>query len=273
MHHALCNCIEPLFERQFIAHSYANRVGKGTHRAVDTLQAFSRRCRYVLRADIVKHFPSLDHAVLFDILAGTVCDTDTRWLIERILASGAGVLRDEYDMVYFPGDDLFAIDRPRGLPIGNLTSQFWSNCYLNPLDWFITQDLGCTAYLRYVDDFALFSDSKRQLYAWKQAVIAFLATLRLTIHEPQAQVVPCEHGIPWLGFVVYPTHRRLKARNVVKFSRRLAHNLDLYEAGAISFAELDASVQGWINHVRYADTWGLREHVFRTHPIRPPRKP
>jgi hypothetical protein len=75
-----------------------------------------------------------------------------------------------------------------------------------------------------------------------------------------------------LGFVVYPTHRRLKARNVVKFTRRLETNLDRYAAGQISFAELDASVQGWINHVRYADTWGLREHIFGSHIIRPPRQ-
>ncbi len=273
VHHALCNVIEPLLERQFISHSYANRIGKGTHKAIDHLQALARRYRYVLRMDIVKHFPSIDHALLADILADTIHDKGVNWLIGRILESGAGVLRDEYEMVYFPGDDLWAADRPRGLPIGNLTSQFWSNVYLNPFDWFVTQELACSAYLRYVDDFALFSDSKRQLYAWKREVIAFLATLRLTIHEPQAQVTPCQQGIPWLGFVVYPTHRRVKARNVVKFTRRLERNLDLYEAGTISFAELDASVRGWINHVRYGDTWGLREHIFQSHPIRPPRNP
>ncbi|MBN2472461.1 MAG: hypothetical protein JXN59_17170 [Anaerolineae bacterium] len=72
--------------------------------------------------------------------------------------------------------------------------------------------------------------------------------------------------------MVYPTHRRIKARNVVKFTRRLEHLLDLYQAGAISFAELDASVQGWINHVRYANTWGLREHIFRSHPLPAPEK-
>lgn len=273
VHHALCNVIEPLFEARFIAYSYANRVGKGTHRAVDYLQALSRRYRYVLRADIVKHFASIDHAVLDNILSDTVHDDATSWLIKRIIAGGAGILADEYEMVYFPGDDLFSVSRPRGLPIGNLTSQFWSNCYLDPLDWFISQDLGCEAYLRYVDDFALFSDSKRQLYAWKHAILDFLASLRLTIHERQAQVIPCECGIPWLGFVVYPTHRRLKSRNVVKFTRRLQRNLDLYESGEITFAELDASVQGWINHVRYADTWGLRECVFDSHPIRPPKDP
>ncbi len=262
IHHALCNVIEPLFERTFIADSYANRLGLGTHRAIDRLQTFARRYRYVLRADIVKHFPSLDHEVMFGLLAKTVPDEGVRWLIARIINSGAGVLTGEYEMVYFPGDDLLAATRPRGLPIGNLTSQFWSNVYLNPLDWFVTRDLGCPAYLRYVDDFCLFSDSKRQLYEWKRAFVALLGDLRLTIHEPQAQVIPCAHGIPWMGFVVYPTQRRIKARNVVKFSRRLRDRWDEYCAGEISFAEFDASVQGWINHVRYADTWGLRTHVL-----------
>lgn len=189
VHHALCNIIEPQFEAQFHPHSYANRISKGTHRAIDTLQAFAQAHRYVLRMDIVKHFPSIDHSLLFDLLADTTRDDHTCWLIERIIASGANVLREEYEMIYFPGDDLLAVDRARGLPIGNLTSQFWSNVYLNPFDWFVTQDLGCGAYLRYVDDFALFSDSKRQLYEWKQAMIDFLATLRLTVHETQAQVI------------------------------------------------------------------------------------
>jgi hypothetical protein len=177
------------------------------------------------------------------------------------------VLRDEYRMVYFPGDDLFAADRPRGLPIGNLTSQFWSNCYLDPFDHFVKRELRCPAYLRYVDDFALFGDDVAQLYRWKRAILARLAALRLTAHESQSQVSRCAEGIPWLGFVVYPTHRKLKARNVVHFTRRLEDNLDAFSLGAISFAELDASVQGWVNHVRYADTWGLRRHVFDAHPI------
>lgn len=270
VHHALCNLIEPVFDARFIAHSYANRTGKGTHRALDRLQAWAGRYRYVLRGDVVQHFPSLDHAMLLAKLARFVRDEDVLWLADVIVASGAGVLADEYSTVYFAGDDLLAACRPRGLPIGNLTSQFWSNVYLNDFDWFVQRELGCGAYLRYVDDFALFSDSKATLSAWKDAIVARLACERLTIHEAQAQVLPTGCGIPWLGFVVYPTHRLLKRRNAVKFTRRLARNLDAYQAKQISFAELDASVKGWINHVRYADTWGLREHVFATHPI-PPR--
>jgi hypothetical protein len=177
------------------------------------------------------------------------------------------VLANEYSTVYFADDDLFAACRPRGLPIGNLTSQFWSNVYLNDFDWFVLRELGCGAYLRYVDDFVLFSDDKRKLWTWKQRLVERLARDRLRIHETKAQVLPTRCGIPWLGFVVYPTHRLLKRRNAVDFTRRLAHNLDAYRSGQISFAEMDASVQGWINHVRYADTRGLREHIFTSHPI------
>jgi RNA-directed DNA polymerase len=168
-------------------------------------------------------------------------------------------------MVFFPGDDLLARSQPRGLPIGNLTSQFWSNCYLNPLDWFVTRQLGCPAYVRYVDDMALFSDDKRQLTRWRAQIVDYLTRLRLTIHRDSAQPLPVTAGIPWLGFVVYPTHRKLKARNVVAFRRRLERNISLYRAGQITFGELDSSVQGWINHVCYGDTWWLRYHVFAGH--------
>ena len=113
-----------------------------------------------------------------------------------------------------------------------------------------------------MDDFALFSDSKDELWAWKHAIVERLARLRLTIHEGPAQVVPVENGIPWLGFVVFPTHRRVKARKVRGATSRLSGRLDDYLAGHIPFAELDASVKSWVNHIRYADTWGLRRHVF-----------
>lgn len=268
VHHALCNLIEPVFDARFIPHSCANRVGRGTHAAIDHLQACARQHRHVLRMDIVKHFPSLDHAVLRAEIARVVRDDGLLWLVDQILDSGRDVLKDEYQMVWFPGDDLFALNRPRGLPIGNLTSQFWSNVYMNPLDWFVQRELGCNAYLRYVDDFALFSNSKQQLWEWRAAIIERLARLRLTAHETEAQVTQTKDGIPWLGFVVYPTHRKLKKRNAVSFTRRLERSINAYESGAITFAELDASVQGWINHVRYADTWGLRRHIFDTHPIK-----
>lgn len=108
----------------------------------------------------------------------------------------------------------------------------------------------------------MFSDSKRELWAWKRALVERLARLRLVAHESSAQVLPTRAGIPWLGFLVYPTHRRVKARQVVNATRRLSARLADYHAARIGFAELDSVVQGWVNHARYADSWGLRRHVL-----------
>jgi hypothetical protein len=266
VHHALCRVIEPLFERRFIFDSYANRVGKGTHRALDRCQSFARRFRYVLPCDVRQFFPSIDHAILRTTLSRVIADRDVMWLVDRILASGEGVLSEEYEMVWFPGDDLWAAARPRGLPIGNLTSQFWANCYLDPFDHFVKRALRCGkqrgGYLRYVDDFLLFADDKAGLWAWREAVVASLADLRLTIHDNRAQPRPATEGISFLGFVVYPTHRMLKRRNVVNYRRRLRVLLAAHRAGEISADQLAASVLGWINHARHGDTWGLRRAVL-----------
>ena len=262
VHHALCNAIEPLFERTFIGDSYANRVGKGTHRALDRAQQFARGHRHVLQCDIVQFFPSVDHAILRSILARKIADAEVLRLIERILASGEGVLAQEYDMVYFPGDDLFAAQRPRGLPIGNLTSQFWANVYLNELDQFVKRSLRCRAYLRYVDDFMLFADDKRLLWAWKEALRGFLQGLRLVMHERQSTVYPVHNGIPFLGFRLYATHRRLKRRNGVAFARRLRGWYGSVARGEMSVEQLHARVQGWIAHAEHGDTWGLRRALL-----------
>jgi RNA-directed DNA polymerase len=152
VHHALCQVIEPLFERRFIHDSYACRVGKGTHAALDRAQRFAQCYPYVLKCDLEQFFPSIDHAILRAQLARVIADRTVLWLIDQILASGAEVHKADYAPRCFPGDDLFALARPRGLPIGNLTSQFWANVYLNPLDHFVKRELKCRGYVRYVDD-------------------------------------------------------------------------------------------------------------------------
>jgi retron-type reverse transcriptase len=261
VHHALCNLIEPIFERSFIADSYANRIGKGTHRALDRCQQFARRYRYVLQCDVRQFFPSIDHAILRSILARKLSDPDVMWLVDRILESGVGVLDEEYEMVWFPVDDLLARFRPRGLPIGNLTSQFWANCYLNPFDHFVKRELRCKGYLRYVDDLLLFADDKATLWAWQEAAVKRLARLRLAIH-PAAHPRPVTEGIPFLGFIVFPTHRRLKRRKGIAFQRRFKELVARYAAGELEYERLMASVQGWVNHARHGDTWGLRQAVL-----------
>lgn len=265
VHHALGNIIEPIFERTFIGDSYANRVGKGTHKALDRAQAWSKNYPYVLQCDIQKFFPSVDHEILRSILSRKILDHQVLWLCDQILSSGVGVLSEEYEMIYFPGDDLLAAARPRGLPIGNLTSQFWGNVYLNELDQFVKRKLRVTPYLRFVDDFLLFSDKKAELWEWKDAVRQFLVSLRLTMHEKRSTVYPVTNGIPFLGFHIYPTHRRLKRRNAVAFQKRLKRLFRRYAQGEVSLDHIHQSVQGWVAHARHGDTWGLRRSLLRAY--------
>jgi hypothetical protein len=263
VHHALMRVTWPIFEARLIHDSYACREGKGTHRALDRCQHYSRRYRYVLQGDVVRFFPSIDHAILRAQLARHIACRDTLWLIDRILESGEGVLRDQYEMVYFDGDDLLAACRPRGLPIGNLTSQSWANVYLNDLDQFVKHELRCRAYLRYCDDFLLFADSKATLWQWRQEVIDKLAALRLTLHHDRAQVFPVKAGIPWLGFRIYPTHRRLRRRNVKAFMRRFRAQREAYRAGQITAAEIQQTLQAWIAHASHGDTYRLRQSILK----------
>lgn len=261
VHHALCQIIEPLFERRFIFDSYANRKGKGTHAALDRAQLFARRYPYVLQMDLEHFFPTMDHTILRAQLARVIADSQTLALAGLILDSGAGIHAEPPR--YFPDDDLFAGLRARGLPIGNLTSQFWANVYLNPLDHFIKRALKCHGYVRYVDDLLLFGADKAALHAYRRAIIDFAATLRQKFHEERAAVFPTGTGIPFLGWRVYPDHRRLKRRNGIKFQRRFARLIKEYVSGQITLERLSASVNGWIAHVVHGDTWGLRCALFR----------
>ena len=156
VHHALVKVLEPLYERSFIADSYACRKGKGTHAGVDRCQQFARRFRYVLKADVQKFFPSLDHEILKGLVVRKIKDKDVLWLVGQIIDHSNP---QEEVVNYFPGDDLFTpSERRRGIPIGNQTSQFFANVYLDPLDHFVKDRLRIKGYVRYVDDFLLFAD-------------------------------------------------------------------------------------------------------------------
>jgi len=147
VHHALTRVLEPIFERSFIFDSYACRKFKGTHAAVDRAQQFAGRFRYVLKADIRKFFPSMDHEILNGLIARKIKDAHVQWLIARIIA---GSNPQEAVTMYFPGDNLFTpMERRRGIPIGNQTSQFFANVYLNPLDHFVKDELRFGGYARF----------------------------------------------------------------------------------------------------------------------------
>jgi RNA-directed DNA polymerase len=163
VHHALLNVIEPVIDRRFIDDSYACRAGKGTHAAVERYQHWSRRHAYALKVDIARYFPSIDHDILKGKLRRYLKDARVLRLFDRIIGSGPPF--EETGLAdYFPGDDLFGpIERGRGIPIGNLTSQFLANLYLDGFDHFVKEVLGVRPYLRYVDDMVLLDDDKGRL--------------------------------------------------------------------------------------------------------------
>jgi len=263
VHHALCRVTEPLIEKSFIYDTYANRMGKGTHKALDRCMGYLRRYDYYLQLDIRQYFPSIDHAILMTSLSRKIRDEQVLGLCRHILRSGVGVLKEDYRMVYFPGDDLFEVNRPRGLPIGNLTSQFWANVYLNGLDHKVKRQLRCPGYVRYVDDMLLFSDSKAELQTMWSEVVQALANLRLTIHQKEPQPTPSWHGVTFLGFRCFPDYRRLKRAKAIYARRKIKSDWIAVKKNQMTRESFSQRLQSWISHAGYASTWGLRRSILK----------
>ena len=262
VHHALCNIIEPIFEKTFIYDSYANRIGKGTHRAIERYQKFACQFPFVLKCDIKKFFPSLDHAILKREIRWRLSEEHLLWLCDAIID---GSNEQESITQYFEGDDLFTpYERKRGLPIGNLTSQFWANVYMNRFDHFVKEQLRVKGYIRYVDDFVLFADSKEQARAYHHAIDKYLDGLRLKLHPRKTQNYRTADGVPFLGFTVFPTHRYVLKAKAKRYKRFLKKKIKHYHAGNTTPDELENALNAWLGHVRFGQSERLEYQVFWT---------
>ncbi len=252
--------IEPLLDRTFMSDSYACRTGKGVHAAVNRYQAWAQTYPYVLKMDVQQYFPSIDHALLKDKLRRRIRDTRVLDLLDRIIdCSPEGATR----CGYFPGDTLFTpLDRRIGIPIGNLTSQFFANLYLDDFDQYIKQSLRVRPYLRYVDDMVILGFDKARLAEIRAVVRERLVVDRLRLHPHKAQISPVADGLNLLGYVVYPAQRRLRNDNGHRFVRKLRRMAVAYRARRVEWATIVASIQSWIGHAQHADTEGLRRAIF-----------
>ncbi|MFH1244971.1 MAG: reverse transcriptase/maturase family protein, partial [Candidatus Omnitrophota bacterium] len=168
VHHAAHDIIEPMIDKSFIHDSYACRKGRGTHTAVNRAQRFLRANEFCFHGDIKKYFPSINHRVLKDILRARINDVDLLWLLDAFIDSAVslragGSERSNPKNEIASGTAYPRNDEQKGLPIGNLTSQFFANLYLNELDYFIKFDLRLKFYLRYMDDFLIFGNDKEAL--------------------------------------------------------------------------------------------------------------
>jgi len=252
VHHALMNVLEPLMDRHFHPHSYACRKGKGTHAAADRVQSLLQYHRYFIQFDIRKYFPSIDHDILKDMFRRLIKDKRILWLMDLIVDGS----NDQESVVeYFPGDDLYEPHmRRRGLPIGNLTSQWLANWYLTPLDHYLTSRLGLGAYVRYCDDFVIFHNDRGVLCDAAARVRDCLAGLRLKLHAGKAQVAPGWRGLTFVGYRIWAGHRLLRKGNIREFRRRVRWMRLAYATGKIDWDVIKPRLVSWIGHARQADS-------------------
>ena len=258
--HAVMCVLEPLLDKRFIADCYACRQDKGVHRAVDRYQQFARDYAYVLKLDIRRYFPSIDRTILKQQLARRIKDRFVLALLDRIIDNGP----DTHGPVhFFPGDDLVAVSERRcGLPIGNLTSQFFANLYLDEFDHWLKETQRAKGYLRYVDDLYLLGNDKQHLWTLRDAVAGKLQDLRLSLHEEKTRIYRTTEYVDVLGYKVSRYRRRLRNDNGFRCLRRLRRMSRLYQAGEMDWPILNASVQSWIGHARHAETDALRGAIF-----------
>ena len=240
VHHALTRIISPIVDRQFIYDSYACRVGKGTHRAVQRLEEFlrksgsnNRRTAYVLKCDIRKFFDSIPHNRLLEIIKQSVDDPDTIWLINNILES-------------------FSKIPHQGLPLGNLTSQLFGNVYLNQFDQWIKHQLRAKQYIRYCDDFIVAHHDQEYLKNLVPQMHKFLYDiLGLEIHTNKISIRTYRQGIDFLGYILLPYHRVLRTRTRRRMIRRLANNSN------------PQAVQSYLGILSHANSFSLRSSLHR----------
>jgi len=265
---AIYRVLNPLFDKTFIAHSYACREGMGTHKAADKLQYWLRKVDrkpekyYYLKMDISKYFYRVDHDVILKILERKIKDKDALWLLEKIIRSES--MAFGLPLYTEPGD--CPKDKRlhnKGMPIGNLTSQLLANIYLNELDQFVKHKLGIKYYTRYMDDFIILHHNKKYLHRLKEEVEEFLNN-KLKLHlNKKTCIRPISIGIEFVGFRIWPTHRRLKKKTALKMKRRLKYLQKAYARGETTFEEVNSSVQSYLGILKHCDSYYLRQAIFK----------
>jgi retron-type reverse transcriptase len=261
VHHALVRVLEPIFEPRFIEDSYACRPGRGTHAGMRRALHFAQRFPYALKCDIRRYFPSIDQGLLRDKIARVVGDRRVLELVDRILESHVERVAREWPA----GGDLFdVVEHRKGLPIGNLTSQFFANIYLDAFDHFVKQELRVKGYVRYVDDFLLYARSRSEARAWGRACREFLAAEGLEIHPDKYRLIPTGDGVDFCGYVVHADGRvKVRSSNARRFRQRYLRMRKEMKDGLLEPAELTAAVRAWAAHAAHAQSWGLRKAVLR----------
>lgn len=269
VHHAICNIIAPIFERQFIHDSYANQINKGTHSAIKRAEKFMRkvsslsnkslsgrdgqlflkkkpRLGYALKADIRHYFDTVDHEILLNIIERKIKDKDVIWLIKMIV------------------NNHYSTTECKGMPLGNVTSQFFANVYLHNLDIFVKHVLKAKYYIRYVDDFIIYHKDRKLLENWKMQINNFLkCNLKIELHPHKSRIIQLGRGITILGYRIFYNYRLLKKSNTRRIWKRLEIFKQRYSKCKMRKDDIARSLSGWIAYAKFANTYKLRQRVTK----------
>lgn len=255
VHHAIYSVLNPFYERHFISDSYACRSGRGIHAATRRIQHFLTKADsplYVCKIDISKYFPSVNHGRLLEIISSKIHDPELIDLLKVIIDSSTS--GHEYDDLFAP-DSYFQTKGPRGIPIGNLTSQLFANIYLHQADMYAKQQLKIRRYIRYMDDILFFHEDKSQLHAWQLAMTEFLyENLYLTVNPRKVRLYPAAQGVDFVGYIVFPKYMRLRGSSVRRFKKRYRRQLQHYLQGDMSMKQIQFSFDCWQAHAAHAKT-------------------
>jgi len=257
VHHALIRIIESIFDKCFIYDSCANRIGKGNLFAIKRFEKFVNKVSrngkingwfnnnqikgYCLKADIKHYFQEVNHEILISIIKRKIKDDKLIGLIKKIVVNGQNKIGV-------------------GMPLGNLTSQFFANVYLNELDYFVKHVLKAKYYIRYVDDFVILHSSKEQLKKWKTEIDRFLREeLKLELHSEKSKIISLSKGIDFVGFRNFWNFRLLRKRNI----RKMLVRIEQFKEGNLSKEKLSESFQGWNAYAKWANSFKLRINIIR----------
>ena len=255
VHQALFRVLYPIFNKTFIHDSYSCRLGKGTHRGVRQLARYLRavsgnyhRAAYALKCDIRKFFENIDHDILIGLLEKRIHDPGTCWLTKQII-------------------DSFVVSKVEpcsktGLPLGNVTSQLFSNIYLNEFDQWAKHKLKARYYLRYCDDFLLLSRDKSELEKRLAIIVVFLHNeLKLELHPNKVETIKVRQGVDFLGYVTLPHATMLRASTKNRMFRKLQEKKKLVQKGVCTEESFEHSRQSYLGVLAHANAQKLREQV------------
>lgn len=242
LHHAIVKIIEPIFERSFIFDSYANRKGKGLHKAIKRFYQYAWRLSknntktvFALKCDIKKFFDSVNHDILMNIFGRKIIDKQATELIEIIIKS-------------------FEATKNKGIPLGNLTSQLFSNIYLDKLDQFLKRKLRIKYCVRYADDFVILS--RDEIYLWHliPKISQFLQdNLRLQLHPDKIMIKKWHQGVDFLGYISFPHYFLLRTKTKRRILKKIKERYQEFKMRLISeksFNQTSQSYYGVLKHCR-----------------------